>query len=144
MTMAIYNDAYTDYKFLVLEAGDTPDDAFITARDKHHDNEIHINLPVAVLAQLRDDITRHLQYPPLTEEEQYIVRAIRILWAGDGDMLRMERKQPRELPNYLYPFGNASYTDPDASSDHELLRIFNEERKHHESDLDTIWVMIRG
>lgn len=142
--MTKYDDMTNAARHLLLERGDTPDDAFIVARDDHEGHVFNFNLDRATLERLRDDITQHLKYPPLTDEEQMIVRAIRILWAGDGDMLRVERKQPRSLPDYMYPFGNASYEEEGASADHELLRAFRAERPHHDSDLDAIWAMIRG
>lgn len=77
----------------------------------------------------------------LDGDDKWIVMAIRRMWAADGAIesgpgWRGDRFNPD------YPFGTGQQ-DP-VQADLELLDAFKAERQHHDNDLHTIWVLIRG
>lgn len=82
---------------------------------------------------------------PLNENEMWVVRAIRLMWAGDIAMLAIERNQEYEPVDYDYPFGNPDWEDEGfISADHAIYESFRKERVFHDDDLTTIWTLIRG
>ena len=84
----------------------------------------------------------------LMGRDQWIVMAIRRLWAADCAIMS-DGTVDREQFNPDYPFGNASWSDGSdqqdpVQADLELLDAFNAERQYQDDDLHTMWVLIRG
>jgi hypothetical protein len=66
--------------------------------------------------------------------DEWIVYSIRLLWANDcGDGT-----------DWLFPFGCMGEDVTVEEADRRLLESFYANRPHCDSDLDTIWVLIRG
>lgn len=81
--------------------------------------------------------------PTLDGHDKWVVMAIRRMWAADSAIDVDGIDTTRFNPDY--PFGWASYDEGiNGNADLELLKAFNEERKHRDDDLHTIWVLIRG
>lgn len=87
--------------------------------------------------------------PTLSGNDKWIVMAIRRMWAADSAILNGRKGHlggvDRASFDPDYPFGVGSLDDPEVPNvDLFLLTAFNEEREHHDDDLHTIWVLIRG
>lgn len=70
---------------------------------------------------------------PKTPDE-WIVYTIRLLWSADT---------VNETP-WTYPFGTGDESLTMEEADAAILDAFKAERPHHDDDLHTIWVLIRG